>query len=533
VKILKITSTIPGFREVKFNTTFSVVLGRSKSLHEGKSHNLGKTTLIELIDDILFGSGKSNVIKAIKTHFDKPEFSIDLLADNNVRSFSVDYSKSKKPVFPKDLKLAYEYFIRLQDDYQDEFQKQNIRKKDITWKPLLLKLMGFNESLLIDKYEIEATISSYNNFIEMASASGLRKKNDAANIEKLTQRRDEILKSISNLELTPVEDATSVELANTLDASITDLKKQVFISRKELAAISDALAHNVFVEFSAEKVEAIYADLNVYFGDQLRHDLAEVKDFFNQVTKNRTRALNAMKKKTIDQIGDLERKLSSLTKKRAEYLKVIVSSTCIEIYRDLSTQLSQVESELALLKQDVYRESIQTAKSELSILQTKQLSLAAAVATEIDLNDSKYAAIKAEYSEIMREVMDIEAELHITKNSTGNVSFSTTSSRNGVPSEELKGDMARRISCAAFDVALRIANNEDRGFIIHDGVIDSAGKNITKKFIEAMKRRAIQYDFQYILTSIGDDLSDLVQTGDIVISLTDQTDQELLMGRRF
>lgn len=74
MKILKIGSLIPSFRPVSFNTNFSIVLGIAKSRGEGKSHNLGKTTLIELIDHILFGSRDSDRIKAIKANFQDPVF---------------------------------------------------------------------------------------------------------------------------------------------------------------------------------------------------------------------------------------------------------------------------------------------------------------------------------------------------------------------------------------------------------------------------------------------------------------------------
>ena len=93
--------------------------------------------------------------------------------------------------------------------------------------------------------------------------------------------------------------------------------------------------------------------------------------------------------------------------------------------------------------------------------------------------------------------------------------------------------MAKKISCAAFDVALRIVNNDDNGFIIHDGVIDNADKNIKSKFINAMKFRAKHYNFQYILTAISDDLPESIEKNDIVITLSDRSESELLMGKSF
>lgn len=66
MKIRKIFSDIPSFRTVEFNNNFSIVLGVAKTKGEGKSHNLGKTTLIELVDHILFGSRDSDLSAPIQ-----------------------------------------------------------------------------------------------------------------------------------------------------------------------------------------------------------------------------------------------------------------------------------------------------------------------------------------------------------------------------------------------------------------------------------------------------------------------------------
>lgn len=533
MKIREITSDIPSFRSVKFNKNFSIVLGVAKSRGEGKSHNLGKTTLIELIDQILFGSRVSERIKAIKENFQSSVFTVELRIDGKPQMIVADYSKQKKAAFSAEIKQAYEYFIRFQDDYKDEFRKASIRGKDLSWKPLLLRLMGFNERPLVEKYEIEATIQDYNKFIEIAASSGMKRESRTEEITRLEARRNELIGSIGSLNFGKIEDLTSAQLASEIDAQILSTKQELFIQRKELSAVTEAIRNTAFVEFSPERIEQIYSDLNIYFGDQVKKDLSDVQEFFTQVTENRTTALNAMKKRILDQVSSLEEEASNLNNKRAHYLQLIVTPGSIDIYRQLSSQLAETEIELSLLKQDVYKESIQTATTERNFLRTQQLTLAAKVATEIDEHDSMFREINNHYRQIMEEVMDIDSELVIEKNSTGNINFKTVSWRDQGPSQELMGEMAKKISCAAFDVALRIVNNDDSGFIIHDGVIDNADKNIKMKFIEAMKRRSIEFDFQYIMTAISDDLPASVTDGDVVIILSDKTESELLLGQSF
>jgi uncharacterized protein YydD (DUF2326 family) len=533
MKIRKISSDIPSFRAVKFNKNFSIVLGVAKSRGEGKSHNLGKTTLIELIDHILFGSRDSARIKAIKDNFQRTTFTVELRIDGEPKVIIADYSKKKKAAFPTEIKQAYEYFIRFQDDYKDEFRKVSIRGKDLSWKPLLLRLMGFNERPLVEKYEIEATIQDYDKFIEIAASSGMKREGRAQDIARLETRRNELLDAIGSLNFGSIEDSTSVQLASEIDSRILSAKKELFIQRKELAAVTEAIRNTAFVEFAPERIEQIYSDLNIYFGDQVIKDLSDVQEFLIQITENRTTALNAMKKRILDRVYSLEEEVLNLNEKRAHYLQLIVTRESIDIYRQLSEQLAESETELSLLKQDVYKESIQTATNERNLLRTQQLTLAAKVAAEIDEHDSKFREIKHHYRQIMAEVMDIDSEIVIEKNSTGNLDFRTVSWRDQRPSQELKGEMAKKISCAAFDVALRIVNNNDSGFIIHDGVIDNADKNIKKKFIDAMKHRSIEFDFQYIMTAISDDLPDSVEDSDVVITLSDKSERELLLGKSF
>ena len=532
MKILKISSAIPSFRTVAFNPNFSIILGVAKSLGVGKSHNLGKTTLISLIDHILFGSRDSDRIKAIKANFANPVFTVTLLIDGMKKDVVVDYTKKRKPIFDADVRQSYEYFLRFQDDYKDEFRKVSIRGKDSTWKPLILRLLGFNDRPLIEKYEIETAIAEYDSFLEIATSGNMQRARDESEIDRLNESKNSILESIETLDLSKAEDTASKQISQSHDKKIAELKKSLFITRKELASINEALHEHTFVEISPARIQEIYTELDIYFGDQLIRDLGDVQNFYEQISINRSTSLNRMKKQLTESITDTEAQLNILNSVRTRQMELVVSASSIDTYKALSLELARTESALASLTQDIYKESIMTAMKEKNILQTEQLGFAAAVGTEIDENDTKFREVQEHYAAIMLEVMDITAEIVIEKNSTGNLTFKTISWRDGKLSEELKGEMAKKISCAAFDVALRIVNNTDMGFVIHDGVIDGADTNIKQKFVDAMKRRANEFNFQYILAAISDDLPALASS-DVVITLSDSTESELLFGKRF
>lgn len=533
MRIESITSSVTTFRSITFNKDFSVILGVAKQKGEGKDHNLGKTLLIKILDNILFGSRDSERIKKLKKRFNNPAFTLEIETAEGQRTIIADYSKKRVIAFPKDVRDDYEYYIRYQDEFRTEFRKGITRVKDRDWKPLLLELMGFDKQKLVDKYEIEETISGYEKFIEVANDAGLKKEANRTRIEELIKLKSAFTDSLSSLNLTQSTIATVVDIADNIDEKITDLKKDRFFKQREFASIESALNEDLFIQFPLSRIEDMYTSLRLYFGDQLKSDISEVEKFARQITSNRKTGLTSLKAKLALQIQNIDSELSKLYTMRTDRLKAITTHDAIEEYKALSNQLAEVQSELAILQQDVYKESIINANKEVSILKTQQLKLAAKVAQEIDDNFETFNEIKSEYSKIMREVMDIDAELQIIKNSTGNVEFKAISWLNGVQSEELDGEMARKISCAAFDIAIRISHSDELGFLIHDGVIDNAGRNVKEKFIQAVKKRVKQYHFQYILTAIKDADADLFSIDDICITLSDKSERDLLMGANY
>lgn len=533
MRIKNITSSVGSFRGVKFNPDFSVVLGVARTKGEGKDHNLGKTLLIKIIEHILFGTRDSDRILKLKAAFDNPSFTLEIETLEGPKTITADYSKKRSAAFSKEVRDDYEYYIRYQDEFGREFQKTETRVKDKAWKPLLLELMGFDKSKLLDKYEIEESIAGYKKFIDVATEAGLKKEANKSRITELETQRDAIINSLQSLDLSQPTKLAVQNIADNIDEKLLSLKKRLFTIRRDLSSVESALREDEISQFSTPRIEEIYSSMKVYFGDQIRADLDEVEKFSKQITINRKSGLTSLRTKFRLQIEEIEKELSHLYLVRAERLKAITSQAAIDEYKNLSLQLSEVQSELSVLQQDVYKDSITNATKEMSTLKTQQLKLAAAVAQEIDENDFVFEKIKLEYSSIMKEVMDIDAEIQISKNSTGNLDFKTISWIQDSPSQELDGEMARKISCAAFDIAIRIVHSEDLGFLIHDGVIDNAGLNVKEKFIKAVKSRVKKYGFQYILTAIKDDEIRVFEDRDICITLSDKSPKDLLMGKNY
>jgi uncharacterized protein YydD (DUF2326 family) len=64
-------------------------------------------------------------------------------------------------IAPWPYRKGVSYFLRTQSDYQDVFQISKFSIGEHSeWKPYLAKLLGFDDSLLKEKYDIDKTIES-------------------------------------------------------------------------------------------------------------------------------------------------------------------------------------------------------------------------------------------------------------------------------------------------------------------------------------------------------------------------------------
>jgi uncharacterized protein YydD (DUF2326 family) len=187
------------FKNIVFNDGLNLVLAKvTKKLDLNKdSHNLGKTTLIAVIDfmllkevkeehifktyqekfsgyvfflEILLNSGEYLTIKRAadtptKISFKTTKVSSNLLTEESWDKPSIGFEKAGialNEYLAFDILQQWQYrksvtyFLRSQKDYNDVFQLSKFSKgKDIDWKPFMFDLLGFNGNLLNEKYETD------------------------------------------------------------------------------------------------------------------------------------------------------------------------------------------------------------------------------------------------------------------------------------------------------------------------------------------------------------------------------------------
>ena len=150
-------------------------------------------------------------------------FSIDYTEDNIDKTFYRGFGR-RKNYEPKEVEtqLSYDYFIRTQDelDTTNGFIKPNYRGKDITWKPKIASILGFNGELLSKKLQLMEDCRQLETAIKALRSIQSNKLEKEKKIEELQNEKSNIEKSIENLTLFRTEDEDINKLVKSIDEEI-------------------------------------------------------------------------------------------------------------------------------------------------------------------------------------------------------------------------------------------------------------------------------------------------------------------------
>lgn len=534
MRLKKLYSNIESFRDISFNDKFSIIVGKAVKTDD-ISHNLGKTTVLNLIKFILF-NGSGSFLNYVKEKEPESIFSIDYVENNINKTFYRGFNRRKNNE-PKEIEtlLNYDYFIRTQDelDTTNGFIKPTYRGKDITWKPKIASILGFDGNLLTKKLQLMEDCKKLETAINALRSIQSNKLEKENKIKELQAEKDNIEKSIENLTLFSTEDEDINKLVKSIDEEIFKIKSQIYVQKTELRKIENSLEKLNKHQFDSMKIESIFNQVNLYFENQIKHNFAELKTFYEEIYSNRRIVLDEKFKRVNEIIHSLEENATILDLKRASYLESLANVDSVQIYELKHKQLIDIEKEIAILSQTQTTTNIAELEKQYSEKQTEELKTAAEVATNIDRARMQFDEINSIYRDIMKSVLGIESELKINKHKTGNISFDVQSYNLGSESAQLNGDSAKKLSAAAIDIAIRCIRNDDHGFIAQDGIIDALDKNSAASFINKIKELINKYDFQYITTALREKLPDNIPERDIVIELNDSSDEGLLFGFKF
>lgn len=565
MKLSKIYSNKPIFKPIIFNSGFNVVFGnveKNKDLDvKTGEHNIGKTSLVYLIDFLLLkGVSKKGFFEKNKEKLSDWIFFLEIelndgqfltirraMNPNTKISFKRHFSKNQNFVDgtqwdhedlsinaineednPKsileteylkfDVAKEYNYrhflsyLLRTQNDYQDVFKLNKFMGKDVNWKPLLFKLLGFDPQKLVKKYDLDNELTEekkiLNNLNSKLDSSGENTIKLA--IEAKEREKRDLKSKIDDFDFYQKEQNINFDLVRNVETKIAELNKKEYVLNHNSEKIKQSLDNGKKPTFQVEEIEQLYQEVGVFFPKQLTKEYKDVFQFTQQITKERLKYLEAELKETNDEISTTQKELKDLNNNRCSLLSSLKEKDTFIKYRNYQSDLVKIENEIFAYKQKLegsqlistYGESIDKLVQKIKIISDE-------IKHEVTNDSGDYKEIRKLFQDIYREIFEYTALLIIEVNKAGNVEFETSVLNQSQDlTSKADGYTSTKILCLSFVLSILIhySNKSFYRFAYLDGLIESWGNGHKIKFIKLIREYCKKTGIQFTMSMIKSDL---------------------------
>jgi uncharacterized protein YydD (DUF2326 family) len=554
------------FEPIDFNhgqdaDLLNVILGdvRHPKDHKRDSHNLGKTTLLNLIDFLMLKGASSDLfLVKHRDHFAGFVFFIEITlngggfatvrrsADNpsrigltRHRQGGRDYVNSPDDAWdhpdmshedavalldgwldlqvlkPYDYRKGITYFLRAQGDFQDELQLKKFQQgKDLYWKPFVAHLFGLDQEPIRRKYQLDDEIKKLKERKAELQAKVQFSENDlpelAARISVIEQQVNTLEEQLDAFRFDAEEHRIMRELVNGIEIETAELNERLYNIRYDIQQIDVAFEHKD--KFDLREVDTIFEECNVHFPDQLKKQYADLVAFNKKVTQERNTALRARRKALEEEQQQLSARKKELDETRAAQLRVLRNTDTFDKFKALQNDLTKQRAHLVYLQE-----------------QRKQLEQVAEMARQIGKSDrergrtvddikamvSKPSPVFKKFTRIFndycRRVLNQDGMFCFYVNANNNFDYKIGLSLTGQtnkPSSQGEGTSYKKLVCALFDLAL-LKVYEDAPFfhfVYHDGILEGLDDRKKRKLLEVIREQIASRKTQYIMTLIASDL---------------------------
>lgn len=594
MKLLKIYSNKENFKETIFNEGFNVIIGRvSKSSDRGKdTHNLGKTTLIHIIDFLLLKDlTKDHIFHRHKLLFKDYVFFLEILLNNGTcltikrkidqpSKVSLKLHKEKYQNFvncdnwdykelglsskfpdqnPKkilnrllefdvlqdfDYRKTVGYFLRTQEDYNKVFHLSKFAGGDIDWKPFLFELLGFDKTYVLNKYELEKKRYDQEKFIAnmqhefSVNTEEIDKINGIIQIKK--EEKEELSLKLDNFDFYTNESNINNTLVEEVEARISELNTLVYKLKFEIEKISLSI-NKQEITLDLKEIDRVFKDVKLYFPDQLKKEYAELIDFNKRVTAERNKHLyESLQQKELQQ-SEYTKELREQNSIRTKLLSQLTEKDSFKKYKHYQSDLIDIEKEIERLTYQLENiDVIKNAKDRLKLISDQIDEAANNIQKEVEKENPFYKSIRLMFNQLIKKILKQPGVLSIRINSNGNVEFNAEIvGRNDETTSKGKGHSYKKVLCVCFDLSLLInyKSSSFYRFVYHDGSLESLDDRKKLEYLDLLKSISKEHNIQYILTLIEDD-TPIDETGErylfspdeIALQLDDRDDNK---GRLF
>ena len=579
MKLVKIFSNKKEFKEIEFNEHFNIIVGKKtkesndENSKKKDSHNLGKTSLVNLIDFLLLKRMEGeNIFKKHSDLFKEHIFYLELLLDsgkyllikrsvekNTKISFALlesklekideekivwehvdlPYEKSKKILNNIYLNFnvlkEYDYrtylrmiFLKDKDSFSKKM-KNPYKGSDFEWKSKLLYLFGFDNRIFEEKKKLEEKLE-------------VLKKESPKNITTIIdKKRSEILEfedNISELEKNidvynnySFDKNVTEETVKNISNEISRYNQKRYNLSIDIKKISTALEEEINA-IDLEQLENIFKEVNLYFPKQLKKNYEELIEFNKIIFVEREDALKNKLLKLSEESDEVNQKLEFLNKQREKNINILNEN---EFYKKKAKEIVELE---------IQKEKLEKLKIELEELEKKLESITEK--TEIE-NEHNTIVGKLEieiskdneiYNDIKKIFQKITKKIFPERN--GRIIINLNKEKNPEFDLYLEDKLKKRTSeddggtykgilmaCFCLSIASYYSKFNYHKFLFQDGMLEGGDNRKKKLLIELIKKVCAEYDLQYITTAIEDEINDnevkkLFDEENIIAKLTDE-----------
>lgn len=586
MKLVKVFSD-GQFKNVIFNDEYNIVLATIHDKENKKNtHNLGKTSLLIVIDFLLLSkfSNKSPILS--NKIFENQTFYLEILLNSgeylvikrgltepskiSFRISNEPLADFKEPAKWDETRMPFEaarkylnshlkydvltdwsyrksisYFIRTQKDYDDVFQLNKFKGKHITWKPFVFDLLGFDGSLIKQKLEcdeiIEAKKKEINILQHQASVNIAEKDKILGLIDIKTEEKKKVEEEIDRFNFYTKDSGVTKELIDSIDSQLQSLNAERYRLGYEIRKIESSLGQ-VSTVVRLDKLKELYNEVGVFFPEALSKKYDELEKFTQAISSEREKYLRGNIITLKREYEDIDAKIKSKEKERSNRIVMLTEVDAYDKFKIYQKDLANIEGEINLLREKLRLiDNSSIIEEEIDNLQEQQKLYISEIRDAI--NKRAHAEINRIFNQIITEIVGTNAIISIKQNTDGNVEFEAdyqTSTQ--ITTSEADGTSYKKLLCVAFDLALLIhySKHSFYRFVYHDGVLEGLDDRIKQRLLNVTQRLCKEYNLQYILTLIDSDMPRDIRSdgykfpiGSICLNLEDKNDQGKLFERSF
>ncbi len=583
MKISKIYSN-KNFKNIEFNERFNAIVAFIESDKKEDTHNLGKTSLIRVIDFLLLSSFDKNTDKLlgndifigqefygelklnsgkyllIKRSINTPTKISFKLNDSKLNNFELDIDWDEELTLKKakarlneflnfnilpnwDYRKSITYFLRSQQDYLDVFKLNKFKGKHKDWKPFVFDLLGFNGKLILEKLEIEEEIDILKGKVKTLKLEAQIDTSEKDRLEGLLEIKKnelfEVRTLIDRFNFFKEDILTNKKLVEEIDVQLQAFNTDRYRISFEINKIESSLS-DINDDIDNKTISDLFEEVNLYYPQQLKKEYNDLINFQKSLTIERKKYLLETLTELKKEYLDLNIKIREIENQKGELLSLLTQKDSYKKFKEYQRKTVSLEVEVERID-----DKIQAIDNSLIIendIAEKKESIANYVLALKDaLSERKHSNINKIFNSIIKEILDTNALISLKLNSQGNIEFNADY-QNKVDllnTSESQGTTYKKLLCVAFDLSLLVnfSNKSFYKFVYHDGVLEGLDDRIKIRYIKLVKELCEKYDLQYIITLIDSDLPkempNIIEKNDICLRLNDKDNKGKLFLNSF